>query len=123
MSKVSSTQYAKALFELTEGKSHKDTDEIVGEFTRLLVKKNQTKLLPKIIEKFNGIWNKNNGIVEAEVITFEKLSVELRNKLRNYILTKYKAKEVLINNIVNESLKGGIIIRVGDEVMDGSVDR
>ena len=119
--KVTPTQYAKTLYKLTLDKSQSEASAVISEFAKLLAKKNQAKLLPKIIEKFNGIWNKNNGIVEAEIITREKLSDELRNKLRNYVSNKYKAKEVLINNIENESLKGGIIIRVGDEVMDGSV--
>jgi F-type H+-transporting ATPase subunit delta len=121
--KVSATQYAKTLYELTQEKSQSGIGDVISEFAKLLAKKNQLKLLPKIIEKFNGIWNKENGIVEAEVISREKLSNELSNKLRNCVSNKYKAKEVLINNIVNESLNGGIIIRVGDEVMDGSVDR
>jgi len=121
--KITPTQYAKTLYELTLEKSQNEIDAVIPEFSKLLVKKNQMKLLPKIIEKFNHIWNKNNGIVEAEIISCEKLADELSNKLRNYISNKYQAKEVLINNIVNESLKGGIIIRVGDEVMDGSVER
>jgi len=121
--KISAIQYAKTLNELTLNKTHTEIDAAVSGLAELLKKKNQTKLLPKIIEKFNGIWNKNNGIVEAEIISREKLSNELRNKVSNYVSNKYKAKKVLINNIVNESIKGGIIIRVGDEVMDGSVDR
>jgi F-type H+-transporting ATPase subunit delta len=121
--KITPSQYAKTLYELTLNKSKNEVDVLVTEFTKLLQKKNQVKLLPKIIEKFNEIWNKNNGIIEAEIMSREKLNDELRNKLRNYISNKYKAKEVLINNIVNESIKGGIIIRVGDEVMDGSISR
>jgi F-type H+-transporting ATPase subunit delta len=121
--KITPNQYAKTLYELTQEKSQSEIGNVVSEFANLLTKKNQTKLLPKIIEKFTTIWNKENGIVEAEVISREKLSSLLVDNLIRFVKDKYKAKEVLINNIVNESLKGGIIIRVGDEVMDGSVDR
>jgi F-type H+-transporting ATPase subunit delta len=121
--KIISQQYAKTLYELTKDKSHKEVDEIAAEFIKLLVSKNQSRLLPKIIEKFNGIWNKENGIVEAEVISREKLNSLLVDKLIRFVKDRYRAKEVLINNIVNESIKGGIIIRVGNEVMDGSVER
>ena len=34
---------------------------------------------------------------------------------------KYQAKEVVLKNIVDENIKGGMIVRVGDEVMDGSI--
>lgn len=119
--KVTPTQYAKTLYELTEKKSHQEINDVIPEFAKLLAKKNQLKLLPKIIEKFGEIYNKENGIVEAEVITKETMGHATRDKISKFIKDKYKAKEVLINNIVNESLKGGIIIQVGDEVMDGSV--
>jgi F-type H+-transporting ATPase subunit delta len=121
--KITANQYAKALYELTTGKSQTEVSAVIDEFEKLLAKKNQTKLLSKIIEKFKNIWNKENRIVEAEIISREELSEDLHNKLRNYISNKYKAKEVLINNVVNESIKGGIIIRVGDEVMDGSINK
>jgi F-type H+-transporting ATPase subunit delta len=121
--KITESQYAITLYELTLDKTQKDIDSAVLGLAEILHKKNQMRLLPRVIEKFNHIWNKNNGIVEAEVISREELSNELRNKLRNYLSNKYKAKEVVLNNIISESIKGGIIIRVGDEVLDGSVER
>ena len=30
-------------------------------------------------------------------------------------------KEIITNNIIDKNIKGGIIIKVGDEVLDGSV--
>jgi F-type H+-transporting ATPase subunit delta len=121
--KITPAQYAKTLYELTLDKSQSEIGDVISEFAKLLAKKNQLKLLPKIIEKFNQIWNKENGIIEAEVMSANKLESHQVHKVASYLKEKYKAKEVLINDIVNESLRGGIIIQVGDEVMDGSVER
>lgn len=121
--KTTANQYAKTLYELTLEKSQSEIGEMVSEFAKLLAKKNQAKLLPKIIEKFNEIWNKNNGIVKAEITSARKLEDSEVHKIENHIKNKYKAKKILINNIINESLKGGMIIQVGDEVMDGSIKR
>jgi F-type H+-transporting ATPase subunit delta len=121
--KITPNQYAKTLYELTEEKSHNEINDVISEFAKLLAKKNQTRLLPKIIEKLNSIWNKNNGIVEAEVASARKLESHQVHKVESYLKEKYKAKEVVLNNIVNGSIKGGIIIRVGNEVMDASVER
>jgi F-type H+-transporting ATPase subunit delta len=121
--KITPNQYAKTLYELTLDKSQSEIGDVIAEFAKLLAKKNQTKLLPKIIEKFTAIWNKENGIVEAEVMSARKLESHQVHKVESYLKKKYEAKKVLINNVVNESIKGGIIIRVGDEVMDGSVSR
>ena len=81
------------------------------------------KLVKKIIEKFNEIYNQEQGIVEAEVTTKEKVNTEVYTKVSTYVSNKYKAKEVIIKNKIDSNIKGGIVIRVGDEIMDASVTR
>lgn len=119
--KTTSTQYAKALYELTKGKNNQEIDGIVSEFAKFLAKSGNLKKAPQIIEKFKNIYNKNNGIVEAEVISREELKGDLRVEIENFIKKKYKTDKILMNNRIDESIKGGIIVKVGDEVMDGSV--
>lgn len=119
--KVSTIQYSKLLYELTAGKSRQNIDNIIVKFTELLVKNRQIKLAGKIIEKFSEIYNKKNGIVEAEVATARKLESFQVHKIESYIKEKYKAKEVVINNKVDKNIKGGIIIKVGDEIVDVSI--
>jgi F-type H+-transporting ATPase subunit delta len=88
-----------------------------------LQKNKQIKLVLKIYKKFTEIWNQEKGIVEAEITSREKLHTELRNKVSKYVKKRYQAKEVILHNIINEKIQGGIIIRVGDEILDGSVVR
>lgn len=119
--KITATQYAKTLFELTADKSQKEIDVVVANFVKLLNQKRQLKLAPKVMVKFNEIWNEANGIVEAEVASARKLESSQVEKLESFIKEKYQAKKVIINNKIDLSIKGGIVIKVGDEVMDGSV--
>ncbi|OGI17846.1 MAG: ATP synthase F1 subunit delta [Candidatus Moranbacteria bacterium RIFCSPHIGHO2_02_FULL_40_12b] len=119
--KITPTQYAETLYELTAEKSKHEIDGVIANFLKILVKSRKMKLAPEVIEKFSEIYNKKNGIAEAEVISREALSNELRNKVSSYVSNKYQAKEVVISNKVDESIKGGIIVKVEDEVMDGSV--
>jgi len=119
--KVTPTQYAKALYEITKDKSHQEIDGVVANFLQVLIKKNQTKFAPKIIGSFKKIWNKEGGIVEAEVISMHKLEDSQIHKIESYIKEKYQADKVVINNKIDENIKGGVIIKVGDEVLDGSI--
>ena len=121
--KATATQYAKALYEATKDKDQKEIDDILADFIKVMAKNNQIRMAVNVSKKFGEVYNRENGIVEAEIINCEKINDELRNKLRNYISKKYKAKEVVLNNIVDKSIKGGVVIKVGDEVMDGSVER
>ena len=121
--KATSAQYAKTLYELTVDKKHQEIDEVISNFIKELNKNGQLRMADGIIKKFHEIHNAENGIVEAEVITKEKINESLENKIKHFVKEKYSAKEVVIHNKIDEKVKGGIIIRVGDEVMDGSVER
>ncbi len=60
------------------------------------------------------------GRVAAEVRTAVALSEELRNEVAQR-LSQSLGKEVRINETVDPSLVGGMVIRVGDTVYDSSV--
>lgn len=121
--KITSTQYAKSLYETTVGKTQPEIDGVVANFIKLLQKSRKIKLADKIIAKFSEIWNKENGIVEAEVATARKLESSQAHKVKSFLKEKYQAKEVVINNKIDSNIKGGIVIKVRDEILDGSVAR
>jgi len=119
--RVSARQYAQTLYDLTDGKSKSEAEKSTVDFARYIYKERKLKLAGKIIEQFSKLYNQKNSIVEAEVVTAEKLSGETEKKVKSYIQKKYNAKEVILKNIVDPNIKGGIILKVGDEVMDGSI--
>jgi len=121
--KASAAQYAKTLYELASGKNKSEIDSIAASFAKLLAKNNRLKMAPAIIEKFGNIWNRENGILEADVESAYPLNDEISGKITKEIKEKYGAKEVILNNKINKDIKGGIIIKIGDEVIDRSVKK
>lgn len=119
--KITSTQYAKTLYDLTKDRSQSEIDKAIAGLAKILIKKKETKLAQKITEKFKEIWNKEESVAEAEIISREKLDEDLLNKIKRFIKEKVKAKEVVLNNKIDESIKGGIVIKMGDEILDASV--
>jgi F-type H+-transporting ATPase subunit delta len=119
--KITTTQYAKSLYEATTGKSQGEINNILENFVKILSKNNQLKFKENIIAKFEEIYNQENGIVLAEITSREKISGKLEKEIESFISKKYKAKEVVIENKIDENIKGGIIIKVGDEVLDASI--
>jgi F-type H+-transporting ATPase subunit delta len=119
--KISVKQYSQTLFDLTDGKSEQDVLLIVKKFAEQLKNDGQLKNAERIMEKFGELYNAAHGIVLAEITTKEELKKEMREKIEKFVKEKYLAKEVVIENVVDEKIQGGIIIRVGDEVIDGSV--
>ena len=119
--KISTQQYAKVLLELTENKTEKEIGDIIARFAEQLKKDGQIKNYKKIIENFSKVYNSAHGIVEAEVTTSRKLESHQVHQVEKFIKEKYAAKDVVINNTIDENIKGGVIVRVGDEVLDASV--
>ena len=119
--RYTATQYAKTLWEITEGKSENEIQESISGFLRILIKNGDMKLKNAVMKRFSEIYNMKNGIVEAEVISKEKINDQTVEKLTEMLKEKYGAKEVVIKSRIDESVKGGIIIRVGDDLMDGSI--
>lgn len=119
--KISAKQYAQALYELTLGKSEAEVDVVIKKFTQELIKNNQAKMVQKIIENFGNIYNKENGIIEAEIQSRDQLSAESVAKIEKYLIEKYGAHKIIFDKKINPQVKGGIIIKAGDEIMDLSV--
>lgn len=119
--KISAKQYAQILYDLTDGKSESEIEKAVADFARYIYRNRKLKLADKIIEQFGKIYNQKKDIVEAEIITREKLDATLERKVKHFVKEKYRAKEVVLKNVVDENMRGGVIIKVGDEVRDGSI--
>lgn len=121
--KVLSKQYAQTLYELTQGKSEDEINGVIKKFAELLKRNRQLNLLSDIAKRFSETWNKNNEVIEAEAISREELGKDLRVKIKKFVKNKYQAREVILKNKTDKKIKGGIIVRVGDEILDGSVSR
>jgi len=121
--RITATQYAKSLYEVTKEKSQSEIGVMAENFVKVLAKNRQTKLAVKIIKKFGEIYNKENGIAEVEAISSRKLEADQIQQIDKFIQGKYKVSEVIIDNKIDEKIKGGIILKIGDEILNGSVER
>jgi len=83
--KITSQQYAQSLYELTKDKSQKDIDVVVANFVEVITKNNQMKMADGIVKKFQEIHNAENGIVEAEVVSREKLDSKIKKLILFYL--------------------------------------
>jgi len=119
--KISTLQYASTLFDLTENKSQEEVLTVIQKFAEQLKKDGQLKNADKIMEKFSDLYNSKNGIVVAQITTSQKVENLSVKEIEEFVKRKYGAKKVELKIMMDENIKGGIVIRVGDEVLDASV--
>jgi len=87
----------------------------------LLVDRGRIGNLPRVVDEFVTLANREQGIVVAIVTT----AVPLDDKAQQSVATRLKglagAKEIELRPNVDPAILGGIVARIGDELYDGSV--
>jgi F-type H+-transporting ATPase subunit delta len=89
-------------------------------FLSILVDKDRISIVDKIYEGFKALVNKKNNVVEAVAITAIPMKEEMLKQLQDRISDMTK-KTVILKNEVNENVIGGVLIRLGNEEIDGTV--
>lgn len=85
-----------------------------------LINNKRLYILGEVAEKYNELFDKDQGKQVAEVTTAVPLSDDLKAK----VLAKVKeltGKDAKIENVVDDSILGGFILRVGDIQYDASI--
>ena len=86
----------------------------------LLATKNMTLLLPGILEQFTVMVDRHRGIEWADVTTAVPLD-DARQKEVAELLSGIAGSEVSLRTYVEPELIGGMVARLNDRVIDGSV--
>lgn len=98
----------------------KNVSKEVLNFMYIIIDKNRERYLDDINDEYVKLYNKEKGIVEAKAITAVKMSEEEMTKLQENLSKKIGSK-VILENVIDESIVGGVLVRIGDRVIDASV--
>lgn len=98
----------------------KVSDEITG-FLTIIVTKERNNEIPEILQYFIDKVKEEKGIGTAFVKTAIPLNEIRKAQIKEKLINTTKYKEIEMNYEVDESLIGGMIIRIGDRVVDSSV--
>lgn len=91
-------------------------------FVQKVVTNGRQMLLGEIAQEYNNLRDAQEGRVHARVTVSRAMSDADREHLAAS-LSKAMGKTVVPHLSVNPAILGGVIVRVGDTVMDGSVRR
>jgi F-type H+-transporting ATPase subunit delta len=97
-----------------------EVSQITANVLKLLLKNQRLSDLAAINEKFAQVLDERAGIVSAEVTSARVLPTESKSLIENN-LRGITGRDVRINFLVDESLIGGIVTRIGSTVYDGSI--
>jgi F-type H+-transporting ATPase subunit delta len=77
-------------------------------------------VLTDIADEYNRLFNNLNGTVRAQVVTAISLDEEQKLKISQR-LGDMTGKKVILEPEIDPDIIGGIIVKIGDKLMDGSI--
>ena len=113
---LSAEQKGEVLLKIGEGQV---TDKVEN-FIKLLAKNHRLEAIPAIKERFEVLKANYDKAVDVEVISAMQLTDEQLQRLTEKLTAKL-GRKVKIETQVDSSMIGGLVIKAGDMVIDGSV--
>jgi F-type H+-transporting ATPase subunit delta len=87
---------------------------------RLLVRNDRLSVLPEIASLYEGLKNESQGTLDVQVISAYEMTPDQEDKLAA-ALKKRLDRDIRVTSDIDSALIGGVLIRAGDLVIDGSV--
>ena len=98
-------------------------NELSLKFILLIADQKREALLKAICEEFIKQYNQEHQIARVQLSTATKLTDAQRKEVLNFIDKNYDFNSVELEEIVDEELIGGLILRIEDKQIDGSIKR
>ena len=90
-------------------------------FLQLVIDKKRTAFLIGILEQFLALVRDRTSTVLAQVTSVTELSNEQRDRVKEKVKAMTNAHDVELETNLDPSLIGGVVIKVGSQVLDASI--
>jgi F-type H+-transporting ATPase subunit delta len=92
----------------------------LNNFLKIIIDKDRVSAIEAVEKSYKALLNEKNNIIEGIAITAVAMSQEEIKQLEAKLSSKYN-KNVTLENKVDESILGGVLVRLGNEEIDGTV--
>ncbi|MCX6179771.1 MAG: ATP synthase F1 subunit delta [Chlorobiales bacterium] len=89
-------------------------------FLKLIARKKRAGLLPEIIDEFQVLLDDKRGVINVDITSAVGLSDEQSRELIKR-LEDYTGKKIRARMELDERLLGGVSVKIGDTIFDGSI--
>ncbi|MFA6392433.1 MAG: ATP synthase F1 subunit delta [Patescibacteria group bacterium] len=120
MRKITPKKYAQALYESLEGKDKAEIASAITSFIQVLVRNKSISKSDKVISAFQDYLNEQEGIQAVSVYSVKALHQEEKKEIKSGLKQALK-KEIELIEYIDPELMGGVILKYGDVIVDGSV--
>ena len=98
----------------------KDNHQMIKNLVLLLIKNSATDCINDLVENYEKLLDIHFGRQRIEVTTAVALDAAQITSMTE-VVRQIVDKEVVLDSHVDESIIGGVVIRIGDQLLDGSI--
>tara|TARA_B110000967_G_scaffold105386_1_gene108101 strand:+ start:841 stop:1380 length:540 start_codon:yes stop_codon:yes gene_type:complete len=99
------------------------TDTTTQEFIAYLTDKRRENELHNVASQYISTYNEIKGIASATVVSATPLSEDAMGKMKTYVSSLLSIKDIELNNVIDPSIIGGVIVKHEDRLLDKSVSK
>ncbi|OGI89448.1 ATP synthase F1 subunit delta [Candidatus Nomurabacteria bacterium RIFCSPLOWO2_01_FULL_40_15] len=118
MSTISNNNIAQAIYLVSKNKTGDELSASFKNTVKFLTRRRLLSQAPDILLRLEKKINDDKGIITAKISSARKLNRSAKTHLTHYLKKYYSAREVILNENVNEKLIGGLRVEVNNEVID-----
>ena len=102
------------------GKVLEGTDDTVRNFLELLIEKHRMPAVHRIRREYDALWEEENKLLPVEVTSAIELDPATVEQIGDKIGER-TGRKVQLESKVDPDILGGIVVRVGDRILDASI--
>jgi F-type H+-transporting ATPase subunit delta len=95
--------------------------QITTTFNKLLLSKGRESYLPEIVTSFIEQYKEHKGIHTVKLTTAVPVTEDVKKAIMDKVSADKNLKNIELVTAVDESLIGGFVLEIGDELVDGSI--
>lgn len=128
---VSNTSDLTALLKSPKLSNEKKKEILTGAFSsvspfvlntvKILIDRHREDNIGEMADYFIELANEEKGIAEAQVYSTRPLTDAERDAISSVFAAKVGKKALVIDNIIDSNLLGGVKLRIGNRIFDGSL--
>lgn len=107
--------------ELIKTLTKENFDKNVVNFFMLLIDNGRQKYFSQIVGEYKKMSDQYKNILYVELTSVDQLKEKEIEDIKNKIKNKYGSRDIRIKTIIDPSVIGGIKLKVGDTVIDGTI--
>ncbi|QJC29688.1 F0F1 ATP synthase subunit delta [Enterobacteriaceae endosymbiont of Plateumaris pusilla] len=101
--------------------SNKKLDKYFINIIKIMSKNKRLSILDKILIEFNSLNMNYNNEINIDILSNNKLNIKQLLKIKKLINKKLSKKIIINYSNNNKFLIGGLIISIGDKIIDNSI--